>query len=257
MSPRLDGRRLFPPALEGGVLTLYGDADASRVVLFLGRDNFITDDSLVARVIADLTRRGHTIVHYEPRWHVSERFRQQTLFPGYPRWLKLILKWRVLLASPRKWRHFSAAYRHAVDTPSHRHHMLRAIIRHLGPDREVAIFARSAGGRFATQIADTLALRCIVCLAYPFKHPDLPPEPERTAHLAQLKTPLLIIQGTGDGYGGRDLATQYAVSPTTQLRFAPTNHNFVLNEAEWAHTLDAVHGFITAPTAPVSTHGWA
>ena len=43
----------------------------------------------------------------------------------------------------------------------------------------------------------------LVCLGYPF-HPPAKPQQLRTKHLAGLKTPTLICQGTRDEFGTRD-----------------------------------------------------
>ena len=63
------------------------------------------------------------------------------------------------------------------------------------------------GGRVASMIADELhdagKIAGLVCLGYPF-HPPGKPQQIRTKHLAGLKTPTLICQGTRDEFGTRD-----------------------------------------------------
>ncbi|MFY0309939.1 alpha/beta family hydrolase [Leisingera sp. D0M16] len=76
---------------------------------------------------------------------------------------------------------------------------------------------KSMGGRVASMIADDLwgqkRIRGLVCLGYPF-HPAGKPEKLRTGHLAGLKTPALICQGTRDPFGTREEAASYALSDT-------------------------------------------
>jgi len=85
------------------------------------------------------------------------------------------------------------------------------------------IGGKSMGGRIATLIGDGGAdhsnVAGIVCLGYPF-HPKGKPEKLRTAHLEQLKTPTLIVQGDRDALGNKEETATYALSPTIQLAWA-------------------------------------
>ena len=56
----------------------------------------------------------------------------------------------------------------------------------------------------------------LLCLGYPF-HPPGKPEQLRTAHLAELKTPTLIVQGTRDAFGTRDEVATYGLSNTIEI----------------------------------------
>ena len=76
------------------------------------------------------------------------------------------------------------------------------------------------GGRVASMIADELhaagEIAGLVCLGYPF-HPPGKPEQLRTKHLAGLKTPALICQGTRDVFGARDEVSGYTLSDSIEL----------------------------------------
>jgi hypothetical protein len=65
--------------------------------------------------------------------------------------------------------------------------------------------ARSSGARVATLLAARRQMRAVICLGYPFHHPQKAQEPERYAHLAHILTPTLILQGSCDVYGGREI----------------------------------------------------
>jgi predicted alpha/beta-hydrolase family hydrolase len=54
------------------------------------------------------------------------------------------------------------------------------------------------------------------CLGYPF-HPPGAPERLRTSHLAKIKTPTLICQGTRDMLGSREEVAGYALSDRIEL----------------------------------------
>jgi predicted alpha/beta-hydrolase family hydrolase len=95
-----------------------------------------------------------------------------------------------------------------------------AAINALGAKRPLIIGGKSMGGRIASMIADDLhaAGRIIglLCLGYPF-HPIGKPEQLRTAQLAKMKTPALIVQGTRDPFGSREEVATYALSKTIEI----------------------------------------
>lgn len=82
------------------------------------------------------------------------------------------------------------------------------------------IGGKSMGGRVASMVADELfmsgRIHGLLCLGYPF-HPPGKPEQLRTGHLADLKTPTLIAQGTRDEFGTRDEVAAYTLSPRVEL----------------------------------------
>jgi len=95
-----------------------------------------------------------------------------------------------------------------------------AAIEALGVTGPLIIGGKSMGGRVASMIADE-ALRSgriagLLCLGYPF-HPPGKPTQLRTAHLADLKTPALIFQGTRDEFGAREEVSGYTLSPGIQV----------------------------------------
>ena len=90
----------------------------------------------------------------------------------------------------------------------------------LGATGPLLIGGKSMGGRVASMVADALfaegRIAGLVCLGYPF-HPPGKPTQLRTAHLADLKTPTLICQGTRDEFGTRDEVAGYALSDRIEL----------------------------------------
>ena len=82
------------------------------------------------------------------------------------------------------------------------------------------IGGKSMGGRIASMIADDLhaagRIVGLLCLGYPF-HPPGKPEQLRTAHLAKMKTPALIAQGTRDPFGSRAEVEIYTLSKTIKI----------------------------------------
>ena len=101
-----------------------------------------------------------------------------------------------------------------------------ATVGKLGGGGTLAIGGKSMGGRIASMVADEAAVRGLVCLGYPF-HPPGQPEKLRTAHLASLKTPALIVQGERDPFGTRDDVAGYTLSPAIRIRWiAAGDHSF-------------------------------
>jgi uncharacterized protein len=96
----------------------------------------------------------------------------------------------------------------------------KAAIVTLGAKTPLIIGGKSMGGRVASMIADELhvtgEIAGLVCLGYPF-HPPAKPQQLRTKHLAGLKTPALICQGTRDEFGTRDEVAGYTLSDSIEL----------------------------------------
>jgi uncharacterized protein len=98
----------------------------------------------------------------------------------------------------------------------------RAAIDALGAQgsAKLIIGGKSMGGRVASMIADAVhaegKVAGLLCLGYPF-HPPEKPQQLRTAHLADLKTPTLIVQGTRDPFGTPDEVAAYQLSKAIEI----------------------------------------
>lgn len=92
----------------------------------------------------------------------------------------------------------------------------RDIITDLAPADRLVIGGKSMGGRMASLVADEMNVAGLLVFGFPFHAPGKPPG-ERIAHLATLKTPTLIVQGTRDTMGTRDEVTDYALSKAIEL----------------------------------------
>ena len=90
-------------------------------------------------------------------------------------------------------------------------------LRAVGP---LIIGGKSMGGRVASMIADNLyasgRIIGLLCIGYPF-HPVGKPDQLRTAHLREMKTPTLIIQGTRDPFGSRGEVAAYELSKMIEI----------------------------------------
>jgi predicted alpha/beta-hydrolase family hydrolase len=90
----------------------------------------------------------------------------------------------------------------------------------LGAKGRLIIGGKSMGGRVASMIADPLhasgRIAGLLCLGYPF-HPIGKPDQLRTAHLADMQTPALIVQGTRDLLGSREEVATYKLSKSIDI----------------------------------------
>ncbi len=94
----------------------------------------------------------------------------------------------------------------------------KQIVERLGGGRRVVVGGKSMGGRIASMIADEVGARGLVCLGYPF-HPPGDRARLRTAHLAELRTPALFVQGTRDAFGTREDVAEYRLSPAIRIHW--------------------------------------
>ncbi|GAA4357959.1 alpha/beta family hydrolase [Kangiella marina] len=90
----------------------------------------------------------------------------------------------------------------------------------------IIIGGKSMGGRVATMVADDMPVDGVIAMGYPF-HPPGKPEKTRTEHLADLKTPCLILQGTRDPFGKPDDVASYSLSKQIEVQWLEDgNHSF-------------------------------
>ena len=107
---------------------------------------------------------------------------------------------------------------------------LREQVALAGAGAPLLIGGKSMGGRVASLLVDELAdagavIGC-ACLGYPF-HPPGKPQQLRTAHLAALRTPTLILQGERDTFGRRAEVETYTLSPQIDLQWLSAgDHSF-------------------------------
>jgi uncharacterized protein len=89
----------------------------------------------------------------------------------------------------------------------------------LGAKGRLIIGGKSMGGRVGSMVADDLyagRISGLLCIGYPF-HPSGKPDQLRTKHLAYLKTPTLIVQGTRDAFGARKEVSAYTISSAIEI----------------------------------------
>lgn len=127
----------------------------------------------------------------------------------------------------------------------------REAIAALGGGARLVIGGKSMGGRVASMIADEAGARGLVCLGFPFHAPGRPVG-ARIDHLATIRTPTLIVQGTRDALGGRDEVAGYALSDAVRVVWIEDGDHSFRPRKSADHTFDealaaaveAVAGFL-------------
>jgi hypothetical protein len=100
------------------------------------------------------------------------------------------------------------------------------VVAAFGGGPRVAVGGKSMGGRIASMIADEVGARALVCFGYPF-HPPGQPTKLRTQHLAALRTPALVLQGTRDAFGVPEEVSGYGLSPSIRVQWIDNgDHSF-------------------------------
>lgn len=120
--------------------------------------------------------------------------------------------------------------------------------------RDVVLIGRSAGARVATVVAAEAPVAAIICLGYPFRHPEDEPDPARVLHLADLATPTLIVQGLDDEYGGEATARATPLSPAIRLHFVGAGHALKLTPAAWDDAAAVMRAFLASVAAERAPH---
>ncbi len=225
------------------MIEVYGTFPCRRAVLLLSRDNSCRDDELQSRVASHFVRSNLTVIRYLPEIEVVSRIVDRGAFRRLPRMIQQILKAGLLFCFPRYWRSYSTTRSIRMSTISNRCESLRSLIRWLGRDMQLLLFARSASSRLATMVADEMSIHRVVCVGYPLQHPKQALEPKRYRHLAAMQPPCLIVQGQHDQYGNPQQFRNVGVGQNTQIIPVDATHDYILSEETWTQVLQSINRF--------------
>ena len=196
------------PLPEAESRLIDGPTNAAATLLLAHGAGAPMDSPFMTTIAAGLASRGWRVVRFEFPYMARSR---QTGRRGGPDRLPTLLQ----------------SFRAQIDLAAS-----------LGP---LFIGGKSLGGRVASLVLSELdsaaaaapagaeRVRGGVCLGYPF-HPPGKPEQLRTAHLASLRSPLLILQGERDSFGNRSAVEGYALSASVDVGWIPGgDHSFKPN----------------------------
>jgi len=218
-----------------------------RVVFLVGRDNWQKDDLLNHVLLTALKKTNCKIIWEDPAGNILYKLRRlESKFKWIPELIRGInLRLTQFFYGLIHWNYFLYLSGRQTGSIELRCQKLKNSILELGTENEIIIISRSSGGRISSIVADDLKIKHIICLGYPFKNPTTGIEPERYLHLKNLKTPMLIVQGTKDEYGGyEEILREYALSPAIELFFVDANHEFKIDHKDWRRVLAKIEKII-------------
>jgi hypothetical protein len=205
----------------------------NNIILLVGRDNWQEDEALNLVLLNKLRKNNIEIIWEDPAGDVIHALRKiENIIGIFPKRIRRFnLRIAQILYGLLNPSYFFYLYKRKRNTVLSRCNLLAKRICKLGIAGQTIILSRSSGGRVSSLIADQLGIKHIVCLGYPFKHPNHADEPERYVHLARLNSAMLIIQGIDDEYGGLEIEHKYVLSKKIKVSFFNTNHNFDISDA--------------------------
>lgn len=213
------------------------------MIILTGREDYNRDFAFMEQAVAYFRRQGITIAKFESDGEVAMRRINAPVPANLPQRLRQVLKFCLLLLMPRYWPSLSVRHREYVRSVEYKSECLRKVVERL-EGKDLIFLTRSAGGRAASLIADETSIHKLICLGYPFRHPQHAEETARYQHLSKLATPCLIVQGERDAYGGREILKKYPLSPQIEVQFVPTDHDFRLADDEMEAVLERILQFI-------------
>ena len=237
-SKRAHGRKPLNIArINGAEINYLGSLDSPSMLVFIGRNNSEKRSTSIDLLIHELHRMGMSVCWYESKSMQTSQFLAaryeevcKTRFIQFFKYksifdtlFKIMIKSCILLAHPKRWDYFLRAK--LLGRRYLTHSDLGAFLRTL-VSKNVYLISHSAGGIAASSIESERQIKAMVCFGYPFKHPERAQEPYRTKHLATLKKPFLIIQGSEDEYGTSKDALRYALSPSIQIASILSRHDY-------------------------------
>ena len=248
---------------DGGMIHRIGSIDQKNILVILGRNNFAQDEALIRSLSEELYSDSWTVVQYEHEGIVVAKeigrasdlllIRHKRFFHALQKYfgarcsgmvLKKYLKRVLLLQRPHWWFYFFCASVNNQTLIDFQEARTRKFLQSLGEDRNVILLSRSAGGRVSVAVSNEPCVSKLICLGYPFKHPERPEDIRRTAPLATVNKPFLILQGEHDTYGGKEVLGRYPLSPQVTIEFIEADHDFHMRDSEWQRSLSLIKTFM-------------
>lgn len=233
--------------LKGANAAYLGSLASDKVLLFIGRNNTQKNSAPLQELLNRMILGGYLLIWPKSKnQSISELLAEKStravsylnriLGPNerpIKVWVRRLLKGLILIIHPSKWSYFAnwLSASQVEDQIS----IIRKTIQAIGEGKSIFIMSHSAGGITASTLADMPNLQGIICFGYPFKHPDKGAESYRTKYLKDIQKPFLIIQGTKDEYGGKDVQKLYDLSPCIKFEFVDATHEYEnLSAGDWA-----------------------
>ena len=227
-------------------------------IVVVGRNNAAKSARSLEQITRDLRASGFGVHFFESR-QAQRAHRINAWFDGllsgsiaafcgryarWGRWLQKMIKGTWRLAHPACW-DFSR-----LKGMTHNDRNARDLKKLLcdwqchWPSRRVSLYSHSAGGIVSSWLETEANVVSLVCFGYPFRHPQMPEQSYRTAHLPSMRKPFLIIQGNQDEYGSAEQARQYLLSESIRVEAIQADHNYDdFSSGLYMHCLELVENF--------------
>ncbi len=216
-----------------------------KIVFIVGRDNWPKNQYLIRTLLPIFLQRGYSLAWENPagpwlfhlwRFQIMTALLSGRMSLSSERGVKLLYA----LTHPDYFDYLAA--RKSTQGVRCRH--LAQRMGALNGEAEIIVLSFSSGSWAASKIIEAFPVRRLICLGYPFRNPSQPPDPDRTLHLAGLRTPTLIIQGTRDEYGAFDDLSRYGLNPATEVFPVDSDHGYRLSGEEWERVFCRILEFI-------------
>jgi hypothetical protein len=219
-----------------------------RILLVVGRDNRIKTEYMGRMALSGLSDLKLQVMWEDPGCQWTSRMRRlESLFPGMPVLARKIgMKIAHMLCTLIHRGYFRERERRDNGI-EFRIENLRKRLGRLAGRNGISILSFSSGGRVSSLLADSLGIERIICIGYPFRNPAEGENPDRYRHLAGLKTPMLIVQGNQDEYGGSEAARNIALSPGIELCFVDATHAYDLDPVQWEAVQAKIRSAMATP----------
>jgi len=230
---------------------MYRKAKPEKILYVIGRDDWIKSEYMSRMALGGARDLGFKIMWEDPSFGWIFRARKmENLLPGIShRYRKRISKSIHLLYGLTHWGYFR--FRKRMNKSfEFRVENLRKHLRRIGGEDRISILSYSSGGRISSLIADSFRIERLICIGYPFLNPDEGENPSRYRHLAGLKTPMLIIQGNQDEYGGSDVERHIPLSPVIELFFVDATHDYRMDGRQWDAVLSKIESTLSPRLFP-------
>ncbi len=234
---QIQGHEVQETRCHGVFIHHLGPLDGRRLLLVLGRMNYWKKSPVIDRLALAFRQHGVTVCWHEPRAIRNARLRHDGLTSIRGRWSDVfqqrhVLTGRLLRRGIRCWLHYRypkrPMFRRRKDghTPAD---VVGELRRFLDGQAEASVdlLGHSAGCLAAVMLVDSPAVRRIVGIGYPFRHPGSADEAYRTAGLQSIGKHCLILPGDEDEYGTAADASRYPMADTVAVCSMPSDHEYL------------------------------
>ena len=225
----------------------------NKITLLIGREHLEKDSYLYTNILSEI--KGIQFDVFNDSYSLFRRKVYPFLVRIIPQFIKkkpfvrnlyFLIKERfyLIILSPKDYKMHVAFLKNPNDI-SLRIEKLNIKLSKIPKNTEITLIGRSAGAIVATMVSLQHPIHKIISLGYPFKHPDFEEEAYRHEHLKNVNTPMLIIQGLQDVYGGKEIEKKYHFNSNTTIVFEDINHDFELTEENRIRIFKNIEQFIS------------